>query len=270
VLNDLIVERKNGHPHDEIKIFTLVSDRKTLQINNTEYRITTALPSRLNHLFTTRLDYRNLIVFAPVLMKVLSRKIMKRKPNEIQISSFAIAKNISIHMKDHLLKTTLYLHSPMQYIRSHYEEYSHKLKGWKGKLFKWIAPRLRKRDKQFTQFDEVYANSNYTAQLAKEIYGLDAIVKYPKVTVLLEKGGGPLAVEDFVPLPYYVYTGRLVKFVKEVDKIIQLFNHTHEPLIIIGSGPDEAYLKSIAQKNIIFVERIDNKEEIYNILAQAK
>jgi len=69
----------------------------------------------------------------------------------------------------------------MQYIRSHYGEYTHKLKGRKGRLFKWTTPRLRKRDKKFTQFDEVYANSNYTAKLAKEIYGLDAKAKYPQI-----------------------------------------------------------------------------------------
>jgi len=61
-----------------------------------------------------------------------------------------------------------------------------------------------------------------------------------------------------------------VKFVKEVDKIIELFNHTKDPLIIIGSGPDETYLKSIAHKNIIFVDWIDNKKEMFKMIAQAK
>lgn len=64
-------------------------------------------------------DYRNLIVFYPLFMKILSRKIKKRKPDEVQISSFAIAKNI----EQIGVPTSLYLHSPMQYIRSHYEEY---------------------------------------------------------------------------------------------------------------------------------------------------
>lgn len=40
-------------------------------------------------------DYRNLMVFYPRLMKLLSFKIKQRKPDEIQISSFAIAKNIT-------------------------------------------------------------------------------------------------------------------------------------------------------------------------------
>jgi hypothetical protein len=35
------------------------------------------------------------MVFYPTLMRILSRKVKKRKPDEIQISSFAIAKNIT-------------------------------------------------------------------------------------------------------------------------------------------------------------------------------
>jgi len=285
VLKDLIMEEKmkaqtlHATSQPEIRIFTLVSDRKTLD----GVPITTVFPWRLNHLFTTRLDYRNLIVFAPCLMRILSRKIKKYierrddlshdveliqrdKPNEIYISSFAIAKNISLSTFDFGPSTKLYLHSPMQYIRSHYEEYTHKLKWWKGRLFKKIVPRLRARDTKFTKFDSVYSNSNYTAKLAKEIYGLNATVKYPIVHCHCEWNEA-ICTES---LPYYIYTGRLVKFVKEVDKIIELFNHTHDPLIIIGSGPDEAYLKSIAHPNIIFVDWTDDKKEIYKILAQSR
>jgi hypothetical protein len=45
-----------------------------------------------------------------------------------------------------------------------------------------IVPILRKRDKKFTKFDECRANSEYTAKLAKEIYGMECKIKYPKVS----------------------------------------------------------------------------------------
>ena len=45
--------------------------------------------------FSGVFDYRNLMVFYTRLFKLLSFKIKKRKPDEIQISSFAIAKNIT-------------------------------------------------------------------------------------------------------------------------------------------------------------------------------
>lgn len=46
-------------------------------------------------------------------MKLLTHKIKKWKPDAIQISSFAIAKNIGPFPETRL---ELYLHSPMQYV----------------------------------------------------------------------------------------------------------------------------------------------------------
>jgi glycosyltransferase involved in cell wall biosynthesis len=54
--------------------------------------------------------------------------------------------------------------------------------------------------------------------------------------------------------------GRLVRFVREVDVIINLFNKTKERLLIIWSGPDELYLKSIAGNSIIFLGQMNVKE----------
>jgi glycerophosphoryl diester phosphodiesterase len=63
--------------------------------------------------------------FYPSLMKILSKKIKRAKPDHILISSFAIAKNITPISG---VPMTLYLHSPMQYIWTHYDEYKEKLK----------------------------------------------------------------------------------------------------------------------------------------------
>jgi len=238
------------------KVFTLISDRKYLQVGDHALPIVTALPSWLNQLFlfctkkrcpllSWLFDYRNLMFFYPMLMRRLSRKIKKYAPKQIIISSFAIAKNITplsgVPMK-------LYLHSPMQYIWSHYDEYDKKLHGIKGFLFHYIVPKLRKWDKKFTKFDVITANSQYTADLAKELYHMKAKVQYPKLLNLYYET--PVADQ---PLAYYVYVGRLVAFVKECDLIIKLFNKIKKPLIMIGSGPDEEYLKSIAGDTIIFL-----------------
>lgn len=270
VLKDLIIEEKLTHPDSEIKIFTLISDSDQLIINGESIKIVTALPSRLNKLFlyftnhktpifSSLFDYRNLIVFYPFWIKRLSKKIQRYIPHKISISSFAIAKNID--QKN--IKTSLYLHSPMQYIRSHNDEYTEKLKGRRGKLFKRITPRLKKWDMKFTKFDEVYANSKYTAELAKKIYGINATVKYPKVSM-----DSWLVTHN--SLPYYIFMGRIVNFVKETDKIIQLFNQSKDPLLIVGNWPDEIYLKSIANNNIIFIDRIKDEKAKLDILKNAK
>lgn len=271
VLKDLIDETKEL---THSKVFTIFSDRKKLETKKHKIEIITALPRRINDIFfrcsthkvpllSRLLDYRNLMFFYPSLMKILSRKIKKYKPNHIFISSFAIAKNITPISG---IKTTLYLHSPMQYIWTHYDEYQEKLTGIKGKIFHRIVPTLRKRDLKFTKFDKIYANSKYTAQEAENLYKMHNItIKYPIVT---EKCFIPTIERN--PQPYYVYIGRLVSFVREADKIIKLCNEMKVPLIMMGSGPDEKYLKSIAGPTIIFIGRIGDIDEKIKIIKNAK
>jgi glycosyltransferase involved in cell wall biosynthesis len=236
-----------------------------------------ALPKRVSRIFTsgTRkkipifsalFDYRNLIVVYPWIMQLLSRKIRRFQPTRVVISSFAIGKNIKIPSTP-LHKwgyTKLYLHSPMQYIWSHREEYLAKFSGWKKKLFSFLVPRLQRWDKQFTQFDEIHFNSKYTANLAKEIYGMEGSVRYPKIHDTFYYAG-----VNVRPQEYFVCVGRLVTFVRECDMIIQAFNALKLPLLMIGAGPDEAYLKSIAGDTIIFLGWL-SPEETQKIVRNAK
>jgi len=118
----------------------------------------------------------------------------------------------------------------MQYIRSHRDEYLAKFTGRKKKLFSFLIPRLQKRDKRFRRFDEVYFNSKYTQQLAKEIYGIEGKVRYPKIHDTFHYAGVNLQ-----PQEYFVCVGRLVTFVRECDLIIKAFNQLKLPLLMIGS-----------------------------------
>ena len=154
----------------------------------------------------------------------------------------------------------------MQYIWSHYDEYKVKLTGFKGKLFRWISKKLRKWDLNYTKFDTIYANSEYTAELAKKLYDMN------RVTILYPPIDPTFSTAEIVetPLPYYIYIGRLVNFVRESDVIIKLFNELGLPLIMMGSGPDEVYLKSIAKENIMFIGWISDVQEKIKILSQSR
>lgn len=275
VCKDLIKEEISWW-FSSIQIFTAYSDLKSIKINNQKIKIITALPKLLNNFFQRNtkkklpilgqiFDYRNLMLFYPLVMKILSRKIKKYQPNKILISSFAIAKNIQqckTTSKDKI-DTTLYLHSPMQYIRSHKEEYKQKLTWWKWRIFRQIMTHLQQRDLQYTKYNKVYTNSNYTKTIAKEIYNIEGEVKYPKINqnYFNEK----IVIK---PKDYFVYIGRIVKFVKEVDLIIKVFNKIWYSLIIIGSGPDEKELKKTAKENIEFTGR--NPSNMLEIIKNAK
>ena len=263
VLNDLLITSLRRHGGDsEIQLFTLISNFDVLEVpipwkewKKYTVKIVQTLPNWINRIFlyctkrkipllSSLFDYRNLMVFYPTLMRILSRKVKKRKPDEIQISSFAIAKNIT---PIEWVPTHLYLHSPMQYIWSHYEEYNRKLKWFKNIVFNFIVPKLRKWDKKFTKFDSVVCNSKYTQALAKEIYWIDSSVRYPKIAD--EYRFKWISTQ---PMPYCVYVWRLVNFVRETWLIIELFNQLQLPLIVIGSWPDEIELKAKAWDTIIF------------------
>ena len=264
VLQDLLVSSLRKHWADvEIVLFTLISNFDEIEVpipwregECYKVKVVQTLPDWINNIFlkyskkkvkvlSSIFDYRNLMVFYPELMKLLSRKIKAWWPDEIEISSFAIAKNIT---PIPWVPTHLYLHSPMQYIWSHYEEYNNKFKGWKKRLFNAIVPRLRKWDKKYVSFSSVTCNSEYTKRLAEEIYWIkDAKIKYPKISDKYRFNG-----VSHAPLLYCVYVGRLVNFVRETWLIIRLFNELHLPLIVIWSWPDEASLKAIAWDTIIF------------------
>ena len=90
-------------------------------------------------------------------------------------------------------------------------------------------------------------------------------IKYPRIP---DKFFIPAVQET--PQAYYLYVGRLVTFVREADKIITLCNELKVPLIVMGSGPDEVYLKSIAGPSVIFIGWIKDVDEKIKIISQAK
>ena len=268
VLKDSI---KNHHAK-EIKIFTLVSDKPYLTVNNKTIQVSTVIPKIINNfllwitqknipIISMLFDYRNLIVLTPLRAWIMSKQIQKYSPDHIYISSFARAKNINTYWT----KTTLYLHSPMQYIRTHYDEYTQKLKSWRWRLFKQITPPLRKRDKQHRKYDNVITNSIYTQKIAKELYNLDSIIEYPAIEQMTLQYTPSTEIHD-----YFVYTGRLVTFVKELDKIITACNQTKTNLIIIGDGPDKEKLQTLAGDTIMFIPWIKDIQQRSKIIQQAK
>ena len=96
VFKDLLQQELRNDPEAEIKIFTMIADSDLrylmIQIPGAEkYRkiqVVEALPKWLSRLFlfcgkkhipilSSIFDYRNLIVFYPEVMKILSKKIKK-------------------------------------------------------------------------------------------------------------------------------------------------------------------------------------------------
>lgn len=187
----------------------------------------------------------------PGLCTLLRKKIEKRAPNETIISSFASVKNIVEPTKNisskifkngkQRPKTTLYLHSPMQYIWENYEDNIKKLRFPIKQLYQLASNYLRPRDLQERHYDTVFCNSKYTAKLAKKLYDIEGQVRYPSIDKVFIQT--QVIVE---PKNYFVFVGRVQRYVREIDKVIELCNKRMIPLIILGDGPDMEYAKTIA------------------------
>lgn len=285
VLTELINEHTKKNNTDRC-IFTLYSTHQFLEVWGNKIPIITALPKRVNNIFgyfashktiilSTLFDYRNLMFWFPGLCTLLRKKIEKRAPDETIISSFASVKNIVEPTKKisskilkngkQRAKTTLYLHCPMQYIWENYEDNIKKLRFPIKQLYQLASNYLRPRDLQERHYDTVFCNSKYTAKLAKKLYNIDWHVKYPTIDNAFIQT--QVIVE---PKNYFVFVGRVQRYVREIDKVIELCNKLMIPLIVLGDGPDMEYAKTIAWNSIVFVGQIIDVEEKINIIKQSR
>ena len=268
VFCDLI--QHNDHQGGQVRIFTLFSNLTQITLNGTIYPITTAIPVwlfkcidrfRIHHIpfVSTLLDYRNLMILFPQLVHILSSKLASYQPDFMIVSSFAIIKNIV--RPTCVWQSILYAHSPCMYVHNHYHHNIAKLSSVLRPLYAWAANRIRKRDASTPSYEYIYANSYYTARLIKELYGLDAQISYPRVHSKFLTQDLNQMIEYHPRMrdgKYCVMVGRLVRFSRHCDVVINLCNQLNIDLVVLGDGPDKDYLKNIGWPHIHFVGYVDD------------
>jgi len=141
-----------------------------------------------------------------------------------------------------------YCHSPMRYVWDMYHDYrSHA--GWLTRML--MVPmmhRLRLWDQVSAQrVDHYIANSKFVAGRIAKYYRRDAEVIYP-----------PVAVDDFevstLDEGFYLSVGQLVGY-KRADLLVDAFNQSGKPLVIIGDGELLRSLKKRAASNVRLLGR---------------
>lgn len=281
VLRDLVAYYEWGQK----VIFTLYSDRDFLDVEGEEIPIVTALPWWLNRRlvggsrwFRWLRDPRNLMPLYPLLTWILSHKVarlIKKHPHphsqRVVVSSFAVAKNIVL--PGHV-DATLYLHSPNQYLWSHYKEYRTKLRGYKKLFFILVVPYLRLWDSYISRrqrFDTVIYNSKYTKKSAHEVYGSltkkdwQEKIVYPRIHDVFVHGSVAKNYDD-----YFIFVWRTVRFVRELDKILAIFAERDEHLLIVGDGPDKHYLMAKAPDNVTRCGHIGDVRQKYDLIRKSR
>jgi len=150
-----------------------------------------------------------------------------------------------------------YIHSPMRFVWDANEEYLSQQKKTSSVNFfaRMISNYIRIWDKMAADRpDYLIANSKYTQERIKKYYGRDSIVIYPSVVDCSDCG-------DSVPQKsvgteslqqqekYFLVVSRLSPY-KKIDAVVEAFNKLELPLIVIGEGQQEKYLRKIAGKNV--------------------
>jgi glycosyltransferase involved in cell wall biosynthesis len=108
--------------------------------------------------------------------------------------------------------------------------------------------------------DRYVTNSRTTQRRIGDYLGRDSTVVYP-----------PVGTHRFVPgeiRSHYVLLSALMSH-KRIDLAIEAFNQLGLPLVVVGDGPDEGRLRSLAGPTIRFAGRVDD-ERAAQLLASAR
>ncbi|CAH0348552.1 MAG: glycosyltransferase [Sphingobium sp.] len=144
-----------------------------------------------------------------------------------------------------------YCHSPVRFLWDQFTTWEARLPFIARPFYRASCAYLRKWDYEAAQrVDAFIANSNYVGERIRCFYARDSTTIYPPVDTQ----------QNYVPAPvgnYYLSVGRLVAH-KRVDLIIEACNRLQRPLLIVGSGPEEAKLKALAGPSIRFAGRVDD------------
>jgi glycosyltransferase involved in cell wall biosynthesis len=178
-------------------------------------------------------------------------------------SSYAVAKGVitgpnQLHIS--------YVHSPMRYawdLQHAYLKESGLTGGIKSALARALLHRIRIWDVRTAHGpDAMLANSNFVAKRIKKVYGREAQVIYPPVTMStlpndLPSGGHFLAASRLVPY-------------KKIEAVIRAFAELPDlKLVVAGHGPDAERLQAIAGPNVSFVGFVTD-ERMRELMATAR
>ncbi len=142
-----------------------------------------------------------------------------------------------------------YCFTPMRYAWHMKQAYfgAGRARGLKARMVDWLLERMRRWDRETSsRVSHFIAISKTVQQRIAECYGRQSVVIYPPVDT------------DFycpTPLPredYYLIVSAFAPY-KRLDLAIEVCNRLGRQLLIIGTGQDEARLRSLAGPTVTFL-----------------
>jgi len=158
-----------------------------------------------------------------------------------------------------------YVHTPVRYAWDQMHAYlahSALARRGLGPLVRLNLHQLRQWDLASSQRpDQLVANSRFTAERIRRYWGRSATVVHPPVAV--ERFRFDQGRDD-----WYLCLCRLVPY-KRVDLVIEAFNRTGLPLLVVGDGPERQRLQALAGPNVTLMGRQD-AETVNGLLARCR
>ncbi|WP_261431354.1 glycosyltransferase family 4 protein [Serratia quinivorans] len=199
-----------------------------------------AITSMIQNFPLSKSKYQNYLPFMPFAIEQLDVS----KHDIVLSSSHAVAKGVitgpnQLHIS--------YVHSPIRYawdLQHQYLKESGLDSGVKGFLVRWLLHKIRIWDcRTANGVDHFIANSHFIARRIKKVYGRQADVIYP-----------PVSVSNFdvcdVKEDFYLTASRMVPY-KKIDLIVEAFSRMPDKkLIVIGDGSEMKKIKSKAASNV--------------------
>lgn len=152
-----------------------------------------------------------------------------------------------------------YCHTPMRWCWN-YREYVEReqLGGLARRVLPFMITNLRIWDQTSAmRVDHFIANSPVVAERIAKYYRREAVVIPPPVEAQRFPFDPATQPED-----YFLIVSRLIPY-KRIDLAIEACNRLQLPLVIIGSGRDEARLRKLAGPTIRFTGRLSDEEVLH-------
>lgn len=164
------------------------------------------------------------------------------------------------------VKHICYMHSPMRFAWEEGEEYllEQKRSAKINFFVRLLLNYLRVWDRvSADRPDYLIANSRFTQERIRKYYGRESIVIYPPINIKSQIPNpnfqtnpnfqnSNLKIDSKLKIKnskFFLVVSRLSPY-KKIDAVIEAFNKLELPLIVIGEGSQEKYLRSIAGKNV--------------------
>ena len=219
----------------------------------------TIYTSKLNKIPKIKHHYRKLLPTFPHVIKSFK---LQHSYDLVLSSSHCLIKGIK---KPEGATHISYIHSPMRYMYDQYDNYFGKGAPFYQQLgAKVFRNYLTSWDINSNQnVDHMIANSNFVKERITKYYKRESSVIHPFVDLKDFNVYKDLAAKKD---DYFIILSAFAPN-KKVELAIRAFNKNGKLLKIIGSGQQEMYLRSIANKNIEFLGNLEREEVIKHLAA---